>query len=102
MGHAFSVDAFLGEQAVALEDAIWSAINSLEERAATLRRFAARFAQTPRVRQNYLEQAEMVEGQAGVLRDGLARVIQIESSNGVSFPDPVAALDPEPMEGGPS
>jgi two-component system, chemotaxis family, protein-glutamate methylesterase/glutaminase len=102
VGHAFSVDAFLGEQAVALEDAIWSAINSLEERASTLRRFAERFAQTPRVRRNYQEQAEVVAAQAALLREGLGRVIQIESSNSVPLPDPVVALDPEPMEGGPS
>ena len=37
VGHAFSVDAFLGAQSIALEEAIWSAINALEERASTLR-----------------------------------------------------------------
>jgi two-component system, chemotaxis family, protein-glutamate methylesterase/glutaminase len=83
VGHAFSIDAFLGEQAIALEDAIWSAINALEERATTLRRFAGRFVQAPKMRQRYLEQAEMVQAQAGLLREGLARVIQAET-NGAS------------------
>jgi two-component system chemotaxis response regulator CheB len=78
VGHAFSVDAFLGEQAVALEDAIWSAINALEERAMTLRRFAERFAGLSRGRR-YLEQADAVEQQAGLLREGLIRVIQEET-----------------------
>jgi two-component system, chemotaxis family, protein-glutamate methylesterase/glutaminase len=75
VGHAFSLDAFLGEQAMALEDAVWSAINALEERTSTLRRFASRFAQSPRVQRRYLEQANLVEGQATLLRAGLARVI---------------------------
>jgi two-component system chemotaxis response regulator CheB len=82
VGHAFSVDAFLGEQAVALEEAIWSAINALEERAMTLRRFSTRFEGAPRRLQiNYLERAETVERQAALLREGLARVIQVESAD---------------------
>jgi two-component system chemotaxis response regulator CheB len=102
VGHAFSIDAFLGEQAVALEDAIWSAINHLEERAATLRRFATRYAQSPRVRQKYLEQAEAVGGQATLLREGLARVINVEDGNGTPASATLAGMDREPMEGGPS
>jgi two-component system chemotaxis response regulator CheB len=80
VGHAFSVDAFLGEQAIALEDAIWSAINALEERGMSLRRFAEKFAGIERRKLAYLEQAEVVERQAGLLRDGLARVIQAETN----------------------
>lgn len=102
VGHAFSIDAFLGEQAIALEDAIWSAINALEERAATLRRFAARFAQSPRMRQNYSEQAEMVEGQVTLLREGLVRVIQIEDGSDAPSSATLPAMDVEPMEGGAS
>jgi two-component system chemotaxis response regulator CheB len=101
VGHAFSIDAFLGEQAVALEDAIWSAINALEERATTLRRFAARFGQTPRTRQRYQEQAEMIQNQADLLREGLARVIQDES-NGIAVASSVSAGYPEREEGGAS
>jgi two-component system chemotaxis response regulator CheB len=86
VGHAFSVDAFLGEQAVALEDAIWSAINALEERGMTLRRFSARFAGTERRQLAYLEQAETVERQARLLREGLARVIQAEGADNGSAP----------------
>jgi two-component system chemotaxis response regulator CheB len=80
VGHAFSIDAFLGEQAIAVEDAIWSAINALEERGMSLRRFAEKFASVERRKLAYLEQAEVVERQAGLLRDGLARVIQAETS----------------------
>jgi two-component system, chemotaxis family, protein-glutamate methylesterase/glutaminase len=82
VGHAFSVDAFLGEQAIALEDALWSAINALEERGAALRRFASRFSQLElkKRRARYLEQAETAERQAAMIRDGLARVIQAEGA----------------------
>lgn len=80
VGHAFSVDAFLGEQAIAMEDAIWSAINSLEERGAALRRFATRFASTERRQLAYLEQAEVIERQAELLREGLVRVIQVQTN----------------------
>lgn len=80
VGHAFSVDAFLGEQAVAVEDAIWSAINALEERGMALRRFARRFANSERRQLAYLEQAEVVERQAGLLREGLTRVIHAETN----------------------
>jgi two-component system chemotaxis response regulator CheB len=83
VGHAFSVDAFLGEQAIALEDAIWSAINALEERATTLRRFSEKFEGSRRRQLAYLEQAETVERQAALLRDGLARVIQTEGNGEV-------------------
>lgn len=99
VGHAFSIDAFLGEQAIALEDAIWSAINALEERATTLRRFAGRFVQVPRTRQKYLEQAETVQSQAALLREGLARVIQAET-NGASSQNDLEAEYPRTAEGG--
>ena len=99
VGHAFSIDAFLGEQAVALEDAIWSAINALEERATTLRRFAGRFVQAPRTQERYLEQAETVQGQAVLLREGLARVIQAET-NGNPSQNEVEVEYPRTVEGG--
>lgn len=78
VGHAFSIDAFLGKQAVALEEAIWSAINSLEERAMTLRRFADRVGQTPRMKDDYQQRADLMASQALLLREGLVRVIQAE------------------------
>ena len=80
VGHAFSIDAFLGEQAVTLEDALWSAINALQERADTLRRFSARFTTQSAV-QNYAERADEVERQAMLLREGLMRVIQADTAS---------------------
>jgi len=80
VGHAFSIEAFLGEQAVTLEDALWSAINALQERAATLRRFSGRSA-TRRGVDTYAERAEEVERQATLLRQGLMRVIQADAAS---------------------
>jgi two-component system chemotaxis response regulator CheB len=79
VGHAFSIDAFLGQQAVALEDALWSAINSLQERATTLRRFADRIS-TGHTAGDYVARADEVERHARLLREGLARVIQAETA----------------------
>ena len=79
VGHAFSVEAFLGEQAVALEDALWSAINSLQERATTLRRFADRIT-SGQTAADYVRRADEVERHARLLREGLIRVIQAETA----------------------
>jgi two-component system chemotaxis response regulator CheB len=87
VGHAFSVDAFLGAQAVALEEAIWSAINALEERGSTLRRFAERFGGTPRMQADYEQRADLVTSQARLLREGLVRVIQAEEDGGSASSD---------------
>lgn len=81
VGHAFSVEAFMGEQAVALEAALWSAINSLQERATTLRRFADRLATASRqTAVDYEQRAREIERQAALLREGLMRVIQVETA----------------------
>ena len=79
VGHAFSVEAFLGQQAVALEDALWSAINSLQERATTLRRFADRLS-VGTTASEYVQRADAVERHARLLREGLIRVIQTETA----------------------
>ncbi len=41
-GHAFSVDSLLARQSDTLEEALWSAVRALEERASLSRRMAAR------------------------------------------------------------
>jgi two-component system chemotaxis response regulator CheB len=57
-----------------VEAALWAAINSLQERAATFRRLFDSRA-TGRLRQNYLERAEQTERQAGVLHELLKRLV---------------------------
>lgn len=83
VGHAFSVEAFLGEQASAMEDAVWSAVNALQERATALRRFAASHS-SRYTAGDYLSRAQEIEAQARLLRDGLMRVIQAETNQAES------------------
>ena len=74
VGHAYGVDALLAHQGEMVEAALWAAINSLQERAATFRRLFDSRA-TGRLRQNYLERAEQTERQAGVLHELLKRLV---------------------------
>jgi two-component system, chemotaxis family, protein-glutamate methylesterase/glutaminase len=66
IGHTYSVDALLGEQGETVEAALWSAVNAMQERAATFRRLAGAAA----IRSTgsaYGECAELIEGHAEAL-----------------------------------
>jgi two-component system, chemotaxis family, protein-glutamate methylesterase/glutaminase len=65
-GHTYSFDALLAEQGEAVEAALWAAINSLQERAATFRRLAQRTDRLASV-SGHKERAELVEQQAEAL-----------------------------------
>lgn len=72
-GHAFSMDSLLAEQTEAAENALYSALRALEEKAAALRRIAGRFADRfPDVRERYLHQAGELEESTKVIRQLLA------------------------------
>jgi two-component system chemotaxis response regulator CheB len=88
VGHRFSGEAFLGQQAAAVEAAIWSAVNSLQERADTLRRVAARLDESSALRRRYQERAAEAQAQAETIRAALMRVIQAEALSGADG-DPV-------------
>jgi two-component system chemotaxis response regulator CheB len=88
VGHRFSGEAFLGQQAAAVEAAIWSAVNSLQERADTLRRVAAPLNESSALRRRYQERAVEAEAQAETIRAALRRVIQAEALSGIDG-DPV-------------
>jgi two-component system chemotaxis response regulator CheB len=88
VGHRFSGEAFLGQQAAAAEAAIWSAVNSLQERADTLRLMVARLDESSALRRRYQERAAEAEAQAETIRAALMRVIQAEALSG-SDGDPV-------------
>jgi two-component system, chemotaxis family, protein-glutamate methylesterase/glutaminase len=72
VGHAYSVEALLAEQGEAVEAALWSAINGLQERAATFRRLASGGA-NGRI---FRDRADITERQAGVLHDLLRTLIE--------------------------
>jgi hypothetical protein len=82
VGHRFSGEAFLGEQAASVEAAIWGAINSLQERADTLRRVAGRMESTSRLARQFQDRAAEADAQAETIRQALARVIESEALDG--------------------
>jgi hypothetical protein len=68
-GILYSPEALLSEQGDAVEAALWAAVNSLQERAATFRRFEAN------ARPEYAERAEVTERHAATLMDLLPSLI---------------------------
>jgi two-component system chemotaxis response regulator CheB len=74
VGHGFSEDALAIEQGGAVEAALWSALEALEERGEFLRRVAARHAGArPRLRDRYevasadaLERADLIRAALGI------------------------------------
>jgi two-component system chemotaxis response regulator CheB len=66
VGHAFSTESMLREQGSAVEQAMWGALRSLEERAELLRGIARRQSRGSRVR--FEERAADVEAQARQIR----------------------------------
>ncbi len=60
VGHAFSVQSLMAEQSDGLEEALWTALRALEERAALARRMAAHS-----VERNHRLSATRFEAQAG-------------------------------------
>jgi two-component system chemotaxis response regulator CheB len=59
VGHAYSIDSLLSEQANSVETALWSAVRALEEKAALARRMAERLRE-----QNYSGSAERFDHRA--------------------------------------
>jgi two-component system chemotaxis response regulator CheB len=74
IGHTYSVEALLAEQGETVEAALWSAVNALQERAATFRRLGG---MTPSSRSEaaYHERAELIEGHAQALLNLLRGLI---------------------------
>ncbi len=72
VGHAFRSEALLAGQSDAVEAALWSAINTLQERAAALRRLhaSARASSNP----DYVQRAEASERDAEALLGLLRRL----------------------------
>jgi two-component system, chemotaxis family, protein-glutamate methylesterase/glutaminase len=72
VGHGFSEDALVVEQGGAVEAALWSALEALEERAEFLRRLAARHADArPRLRDRYEGAAADASERAALIRRAL-------------------------------
>jgi two-component system chemotaxis response regulator CheB len=73
VGHAYSPGALLADQGEAVEAALWSAVNSLQERAAAFRRLGA--SATTGTHPDFSERAQLAEGHAATLLELLRRLI---------------------------
>lgn len=73
VGHTYGLEALLAEQGEAVEAAVWSAVNALQERAAALRRLDAGGSLSPRA--GYAERAELTERHAQALLNLLRHLI---------------------------
>jgi two-component system, chemotaxis family, protein-glutamate methylesterase/glutaminase len=72
VGHAFSEDALVVEQGSAVESALWSALEALEERADFLSRVATRHCdRRPRLRDRFESGAQDALDRAGLIRQAL-------------------------------
>jgi two-component system chemotaxis response regulator CheB len=75
IGHAYGIDALLAHQGEAVEAALWSAVNALQERAAAFRRLAGNA--TGRITDSsYGQRAEAIESNAQTLLDLLRALIR--------------------------
>jgi two-component system chemotaxis response regulator CheB len=72
-GHAFSKDSLLVEQTNGIEDALYSALRAVEEKATALRRLGERSAgRSDAMMTDYQNRARELDGTAEVLRQVLA------------------------------
>ena len=72
-GHAFSKDSLLAEQSTGIEDALYSALRAVEEKAAALRRLGDRHHGGPvKLAEGFQSRAHELEQTAEVLRSLLA------------------------------
>jgi len=83
VGHAWSSLALLAEQSDALDDALWVALRSLEERAALSRQLADRATERGSLstRKHYLERAAEATRSASVVRELLTEPLAERSAH---------------------
>jgi two-component system, chemotaxis family, protein-glutamate methylesterase/glutaminase len=67
-GHAFSPESLLAEQSYAIEEALYSALRALEEKATALRRLAAQYARLPKLQSDYELRANETDKSADSIR----------------------------------
>ena len=72
IGHSYSEDAMVDEQGSAVEAALWSALEVLEERAELLRRIAERRVSHAPLQERFNAAAADAEARAELIRRGLA------------------------------
>lgn len=76
VGHAYSMDGFLSTQAERIEDAMWTAVNTLQERAAMLREQVARQGPESALTARFQERAAELDEQSRAVRELLFRFVR--------------------------
>jgi two-component system chemotaxis response regulator CheB len=76
VGHAYSPRSLMAEHSGLVERAMWTAVRSLEDRAALLRRMATHAEDSGRSysARQFLRQADAADEQAGVIREAIAAI----------------------------
>ena len=72
-GHAFSPESLLAEQSDAVEEALYSALRALEEKATALRRLAGQYQRLPKLQRDYERRAGEADKSADSIRSLLDR-----------------------------
>lgn len=73
-GHAYSPESLMQEQSKSLEQAMWSALRGLEERADLFRRMAGRVGAGRGTSRRFEARAHAVERHAAVIREAMAKL----------------------------
>jgi two-component system, chemotaxis family, protein-glutamate methylesterase/glutaminase len=72
VGHVYSLESMLAEQARSVEAALWAGVRALEERAQLMRRIAGRSEnRNSGMSADFTNEADMAEKQAALLRDAV-------------------------------
>jgi two-component system, chemotaxis family, protein-glutamate methylesterase/glutaminase len=88
VGHAWTGDALLAQQADSLDDALWTALRALEESASLSRQIARRHhgRGSERLANRFKEQAESMEARATLIRNVL---VQARDTQGAEDAEPL-------------
>ena len=80
VGHGWTAEALIVEQADQVDDALWAALRALEERASLLRTIVARYVRSgsKSLAARFQAQAEQIEARARLVRDLIMRHREIE------------------------
>jgi two-component system, chemotaxis family, protein-glutamate methylesterase/glutaminase len=87
-GHAFTANTLIAEVSQHLENALWSAVRALEEKATFSRQMAARMKnrKSQQAANDHEKRAEMLDGEVSIIRElilnGYATKRNIETENG--------------------
>jgi len=92
IGHVYSLESMLAEQARSVEAAIWAGVAALEERAELMRRISERAQRngSPRVEHQFEQEAQDADRQASLLRRAVS---EYAASTLTSMADPAEAVE---------